>query len=79
MSLHHHIVGGDLIIIGEESSWEDVMSGIPQGSVLGPVLFVIFIIDLPEVVKQSVQMFADDTEMWSKISNLQDCVYQNLS
>ena len=58
---------------GEESSWKDVT--IPQGSVLGPVLFVIFINDLPDVVKQSVQMFADDTKMWSKISNLQDCVY----
>ena len=64
-----------VIINGEESSWEDVTSGIPQGSVLGPVLFVIFIYDLPDVVKQSVQMFADDTKMWSKISNRQDHVY----
>ena len=39
-----------------------------QGSVLGPVLFVIFIYDLPDVVKQSVQMFADDTKMWSKMN-----------
>ena len=59
----------------EESSWEDVTSGMPQGSVLGPVLFAIFINDLPDVVKQSVQMFADDTKMWSGIINLQDCVY----
>ena len=64
-----------MIINVEESSWEDVTSGIPQGSVLGPVLFVIFINDLPDVVKQSVQRFADDTKMWSKISNLQDFVY----
>ena len=64
-----------VIINGEKSSWEDVYSGIPQGSVLGPVLFVIFINDIPDVVKQSVQMFADDTKMWSKISNLQDSVY----
>ena len=64
-----------VIINREESSWEDVTSGIPQGFVIGPVIFVIFINDLPDVVKQSVQMFADDTKMWSKISNLQDCVY----
>ena len=64
-----------VIINGEESPWKDVTSGIPQGSVVGPVLFVIFINDPPDVMKQSVQMFADDTKMWSKISNLQDCVY----
>ena len=64
-----------MIINVEESSWEDVTSGIPQGSVLGPVLFVIFINDLPDVVKQSIQRFADDTKMWSKLSNLQDFVY----
>ena len=52
-----------VIINGEESSWEDVTSGIHQGSVPGPVLFVIFNNDLPDVVKQSVQMFAEDTKM----------------
>ena len=67
------MVGNKRVIInGEASSWEDVTSGIPQGSVLGPVLFVLFINDLPDVVKQSVQMlmFADDTKMWSEISKL---------
>ena len=64
-----------VIINGEESSWKYVTSGIPQGSLLGSVLFVIIINDLQDVVKQSVQMFADDTKMWSKISNLQHCVY----
>ena len=64
-----------VIINGEESSWEDVTNGIPQGSVQGPVIFVIFINDIPDVVKQSVQMLVDDTKMWSKICNLKDCVY----
>jgi len=50
---------------GEKSEWSDVMSGIPQGSVLGPVLFVIFINDLPSVVKSAMKVFADDTKVYN--------------
>ena len=50
---------------GEMSSWADVHSGIPQGSVLGPILFIIFINDLPDVVECYVKIFADDTKVFT--------------
>jgi hypothetical protein len=54
---------------GSFSKWHNVMSGIPQGSVLGPVLFVLFINDLPLNVESDVCMFADDTKLYREIAN----------
>jgi len=48
------------------------MSGIPQGSVLGPVFFVLFINDLPLNVESDVYMFADDTKLYREIANQSD-------
>ena len=56
-----------------DSTWTDVISRIPQGSVLGPVLFVIYINNLPDEVKTNVKMFADDTKIWTPINNKDDC------
>jgi hypothetical protein len=49
---------------GMKSQWHKVTSGIPQASVLGPVLFVIYNNDLPECVKSDVFLFADDTNFF---------------
>ena len=51
------------------SEYKTVDSGIPQGSVLGPVLFTIYINDLPDVVESICKIFADDTKLYGAVSN----------
>ena len=56
----------------EFSSWTQVKSGIPQGSVLEPILFVIFINDMPGVVESFCQLFADDAKIFSNVCSSVD-------
>ena len=50
------------------SGWSDVISGISQGSVLGPLFFAIFINNQPSLLNNKVLLFADDTKIYSSIS-----------
>ena len=61
-------------INGFYSEWADVISGIPQGTILGPILFIIFINDLPDLCKQfvNVYLFADDAKLYKHITTDDD-------
>lgn len=61
-----------VILNGDSSEWANVTSGIPQGSVLGPILFTIYINDLPDVVENFVKLFADDTKIYATVNTEQE-------
>jgi hypothetical protein len=62
-----------VMVCGESSPWYNVLSGIPQGSVLGPVLFVIYINTMVEQdFKSDLYMYADDTKIFKEVRNQSD-------
>ena len=54
-----------VVVSGETSVWSAVSSGVPQGSILGPLLFIVYINDLDEKMTSTVLKFADDTKITS--------------
>ena len=58
-----------VVINGFASEWGSVEAGVPQGSVLGPLLFLIYINDLEEGIKSQIKFFADDTSLFSIVTD----------
>ena len=67
-----------VVIKGEESGSVPVSSGVPQGLVLGPIIFLVFINDFPEKLSSQLRLFADDKAVYLTIGGLDDgTVLQN--
>ena len=56
-----------VVLNGQSSSWTNVKAGVPQGSILGPLLFLIYINDLADGLSSNTKLFADDTSLFSVI------------
>ena len=59
-----------VVVEGKESATAQVKSGIPQGSVLGPILFLVYINDLPSVILVLKKLFADDAKLYQIVSSM---------
>jgi len=55
------------------SNWKHVIIGVPQGSILGPILFLLFINDLTDEVCSAAKLFADDSRLYRTIRSQKDC------
>ena len=59
-----------VVLNGQTSEWEKLYSGVPQGSVLGPLFFLIYINDLTENINSQMKLFADDSSLFAKVTDI---------
>ena len=62
------------VIRDSRSPWLRVTSGVPQGSVLGPIMFAVYVNDMVEGINSHISLFADDAKVMRKVRNDEDCV-----
>ena len=88
LKLQHHGIKGQLlewisdflttrsqrvVIDGHSSGWSEVTSGVPQGSIFGPLLFLVYINEFPLAVKCNCGLFADDSVLHRKVASASNC------
>ena len=61
-----------VILNGQHSSWKPVLAGVPQGSILGSLFFLIYINDLPNELKSNVKLFADDAFLFTIVKDINE-------
>ena len=62
------------VVVNEHhSAWSDVSSGVPQGSILGPLLFTMCVNDISSIIQSKINMFADDVTLYATVSTTGDC------
>ena len=59
---------------GQTSLWRPVLAGVPQSSILGPLLFLVYINDLRNELKSTVKHFTDDTSLFTMVKDKQESV-----
>jgi len=62
-----------VVLNGAQSSWISVLSGIPQGTVLGPLLFLLYVNDITNNIYYKIRLFADDCILYWQIRTPSDC------
>ena len=62
-----------MVVKDTKPEWREVESGVPQGSVLAPILFLIYINDMPEGVSSYINLFTDNARLCNLMKKEEDC------
>ena len=62
------------LICGSYSDWSPVISGVPQGSIQGLAMFLIYVNDIPDNITSTTKLFADDTKIYRQINNKENSI-----